>query len=93
MTTLSARRGSALLVVLGMVGIMVISAVAFSAWMRYSRLPSSYLRRTSASRHLAHAAMAEAIDIIDASIGDNPHPGVGLAATVYPRENGSRAIG
>ena len=92
MTNLSARRGSALLIVLGMVGVMVISAVAFSAYMRYSRLPSSYLRRTSASRHLAHAAMAEAIDIIDASIGDNPHPGVGLAATLYPRETGRSAI-
>ena len=77
MKRVAARKGSALLIVLGMIGIMVISAVAFSAYMRYSRLPSSYLRRTSASRHLAHAAIAEAIDMIDVSIGDNPHPGVG----------------
>ena len=91
MTKLSARRGSALLIVLGMVGVMVISAVAFSAYMRYSRLPSSFLRRTSASRHLAHAAMAEAIDIIDASIGDNPHPGFGEDLTVYPRRGGTSA--
>jgi len=92
MTNLSSRKGSALLIVLGMIGVMVISAVAFSAYMRYSRLPSSYLRRTSSSRHLAHAAMAEAIDIIDASIGDNPHPGVGQAATLYPRETGRSEI-
>ena len=82
------RKGSALLVVLGMISFMVISAVAFSAFMRYSRLPSSYLRRSSASRHLAHAALAEAIDVLDVSIGDNPHPGFGTRAYEYPRENG-----
>ena len=71
------KRGSALLVVLGMLAFMVISALAFSAYMRYSRLPSSYLRRSSASRLLAKAALAEAIDEIDAAIGDNPHPGFG----------------
>ena len=92
MKRVSSRRGSALLIVLGMIGIMVISAVAFSAYMRYSRLPSSYLRRTSASRHLAHAAMAEAIDQIDAAIGHNPHPGVGTVATQYPRRGGASAI-
>ena len=42
------KRGSALLVVLGMVAFMVVSAVAFSAYMRASRLPNSYLRRASA---------------------------------------------
>jgi len=92
MKRVSARKGSALLIVLGMIGIMVISAVAFSAYMRYSRLPSSYLRRTSASRHLAHAAIAEAIDQIDAAIGHNPHPGVGTIATQYPRLGGRSEI-
>ena len=71
------RRGSALLVVLGMIAFMVISAVAFSAYMRYSRLPSSYLRRTSSARHLVHAAMAGAIDYLDRSIGNDPCPGLG----------------
>ena len=77
------RRGSALLVVLGMLSFMLISAVAFSAYMRYARLPSSYLRRSSASRMLVKAALAEAIDEIDAAIGNNPHPGVG---TQSPRQ-------
>ena len=72
----SSRRGSALLIVLGMVAFMVISAVAFSAYMRFSRLPSSYLRRSVASRMLAKAALANAIDEIDAAIGNNPHPGL-----------------
>ena len=71
------KKGSALLVVLGMLSFMLISAVAFSAYMRYARLPSSFLRRSSASRMLAKAALAEAIDEIDAAIGNNPHPGIG----------------
>ena len=71
------RKGSALLVVLGMIAFMVISAVAFSAFMRYSRLPSSYLRRTSSARHLVHAAMANAIDYLDRSIGNDACPGLG----------------
>ena len=71
------RRGSALLVVLGMLSFMVISAVAFSAWMRYERLPSSFLLRSSSSRMLAKAAMSDAIDEIDRAIGNNPHPNVG----------------
>ena len=69
------RRGSALLIVLGMLSFVVASAVGFAAYMRYARLPSSYLRRTSASRLLAKAAMTEAIDVIDVSIGNNAWPG------------------
>lgn len=99
------KRGSALLIVLGMIAFMVISAVAFSALMRHSRLPSSYLRRTSSSRHLVKAALAEAIDIVDISLGNDRHPntlgpdysnggdytGIGWG---YPRdaENGSSSF-
>ena len=69
------KRGSALLIVLGMLAFIVASAVAFSAYMRYARMPSSYLRRTSSSRLLAKAALAEAIDVIDTSIGNDLFPG------------------
>ena len=71
------RKGSALLIVLGMMAFMIVSAVAFSAYMRTSRLPSSYLRRSNASRQLAKAAVAEAIDAVDRAVANNPHPGVG----------------
>lgn len=71
------HRGSALLIVLGMLSFMVISAVAFASYMRAARLPSSFLRRTVASRLLAKAALAEAMDRLDYAIGDNPYPGVG----------------
>ena len=68
------KRGSALLIVLGMIAFMVISAVAFSAYMRFARLPSSYLRRASSSRLLAKAALAEAIDQLDIALGNDPFP-------------------
>lgn len=70
----SSRKGSALLIVLGMLAFMVISAVSFSAFMRSSRLPSSYLRRTAAARQLAKAALAEAIERLDVAIGENAYP-------------------
>ena len=71
------RRGSALLIVLGMFSFMLVSAVAFSVYMRASRAPSSYVRRNSSARHLAKAALARAMDEIDTAIGNDPFPGVG----------------
>ena len=84
------RRGSALLIVLGMMTVIVVSAVAFSAYMRYSRVPSSFLRRTSSSRLLAKAALAEAIERIDCAIGNNPHPGIMQTQYAYPRTGGTQ---
>ena len=77
MRTTISRKGSALLMVLGMLAFMIVSAVGFSAYMRYSRLPSSYLRRNNSARLLAKAAVARAIDAVDRAIGNNPHPNVG----------------
>lgn len=74
MKAIRSRKGSALLIVLGMLSFIVVSAIAFAAYMRASRLPSSYLRRTAAARLLAKAAMSEAIEEIDAAIGNNPYP-------------------
>ena len=59
------RQGSALLIVLGMMSFMVISSVAFSMYMRTSRLPSNYLRRSASSRYLLRAALANSIARID----------------------------
>ena len=68
MTVLSGRRGSALLIVLGMLSFMIVSAVAFSMFMRQSRVPSSYLRRTASSRYLLKAALANAIARLDGQL-------------------------
>ena len=70
------RRGSALLIVLGFLSFMVVSAVAFSLWMRSERMPSSALKRAVGSRHLAKAALAEVISELDYAIQDDPYPGV-----------------
>lgn len=74
MKSTRSRRGSALLIVLGMLAFIVVSAVAFAAYMRASRLPSSYLRRTAAARMLAKAAVVQAIEQIDTAIANNPYP-------------------
>lgn len=77
----SSRNGSALLIVLGMLSFMVISAVAFSMFMRESRLPSSFLRQKLVANHLVKAALANAMNEIDAAIGSNPYPGVTASGT------------
>ncbi len=81
MKRIPSHRGSALLIVLGMLSFMIISAVGFAAYMRYSRQPSSFLRRTTSTRHLVKAGLAEAMDTIDRAINNNPYPGVGTATS------------
>ena len=77
LTSFKSRKGSALLIVLGMFSFMLVSAVAFSVYMRSSRAPSSYVRRNASARHLVKAALARAMDEIDTAIGNDPFPGVG----------------
>ncbi len=69
------RKGSALLVVLGFLSFMVVSAVAFAIWMRTERLPSSALRRSVANRYLVKAALAQAMSRLDDAIRSHPYPG------------------
>ena len=71
------EKGSALLIVLGMFAFMLVSAVAFSVYMRASRAPSSYLRRNTSVRQVVKAAVARAIDEVDTAIGNDPFPGIG----------------
>ena len=94
----SFRQGSALLIVLGMVAFMVVSAVGFSVFMRESRKPSSHLRRNITARFLLRAALANAIARVDGDfntdeervegIYDDLYPGVGPAQTMPIDENG-----
>ena len=82
------RRGSALLIVLGFVAFLIVSAVTFSIYMRQSRLPSSYLRRTATSRQLVKAALARAIDFTEVCIRNDPHPNVRIDAASLNRWHG-----
>ncbi|MBO7684147.1 MAG: hypothetical protein J6T51_05435 [Kiritimatiellae bacterium] len=92
----SDRGGSALLIVLGMLSFMVVSAVGFSVYMRASRAPSSYLRRNVAARYLVKAALAKAIGELEGDVNtdsnwghvgrlygiyDDPYPGIVVGDT------------
>ena len=66
------KPGSALLIVLGMLSFMVVSAVGFSFYMRSSRIPSSYLRRNVAARYLVRSALAKAIEELEGDFNSNP---------------------
>lgn len=74
---LSTRRGSALLIVMGMFAFMIVSAVSFSVYMRSSRTPSSYARRNTLTRQIVRAALARAMDEVDTAVGNDPFPGFG----------------
>ena len=69
------QKGSALLIVLGFLSFMVVSAVAFAIWMRNERLPSSARRRNVANRYLVKAALAQAMSRVDDAIRSHPYPG------------------
>lgn len=70
------RRGSALLIVLGFLSFMVVSAIAFAVFMRAERAPSSALRRGVATRHLVKAALARAMSDVDDAIRNDYFPGL-----------------
>ena len=72
---------------------MVVSAVAFSMFMRQSRLPSSFLRQRLTASQLVKAGLACAMQRLDAGIGDNPYPGVPEVATrsvEFKKKDGTR---
>jgi hypothetical protein len=62
------RRGSALLIVLGFLSFMLISAVSFAVYMRIERQASSNYRHAVTARHLLNAGLYRAIDEIDSEL-------------------------
>lgn len=62
------EKGSALLVVLGFLTFMMISAVSFSIYMRTERQASSNYRHSLTARHLLESALYRAIDEVDADL-------------------------
>ncbi len=75
MTPLRRRSGSALIIVLGFLSFMVVSAVAFAVYMRTERIASSGFHRSVAVRQMVKAGVANAIAQVDFSRGDSPCPG------------------
>ncbi len=62
------EQGSALLIVLGFLSFMMISAVSFAVYMRIERQASSNYRHATTARHLLNAGLYRAIDDIDAEL-------------------------
>lgn len=62
------RCGSALLIVLGFLTFMMISAVSFAVYMRIERQASSNYRHSTTARHMLNAALYRAIDEIDTEL-------------------------
>lgn len=81
------RRGSALLIVLGFLSFMVVSAVAFSIYMRSERVPSSVFRRNVSVRHLVKAGLAHAISELDDAIRGDPYPGLHTGDSLVATKN------
>ena len=67
----SQERGSALLIVLGFLSFMTISAVSFAIYMRIERQASSNYRHTLEARHMLNAGLYRAIDEIDTDLRDS----------------------
>ncbi len=61
-------RGSALLIVLGFLSFIMISAVSFAVYMRIERQAASNFRHASNSRHLLNTALTRAMDEIDSEL-------------------------
>jgi len=78
------RKGSALLIVLGMLAFMVVSAVGFAFYMRESRRPSSHLRREATARYLLKSALANAIARLDGTFNRTEGHFEGIYDDVYP---------
>ena len=81
------RRGSALLIVLGMLSFMVISAVGFSIYMRQSRVPSSHLRREATARYLLKSALANAVSRLNGEFNSTHGRVEGVYDDAYPGLN------
>ena len=68
------RAGVALLIVLGLLALLMITAVAFTILMRIERASASNLRHASAARQMAKGGLAYAIAALNADIGTNRYP-------------------
>jgi Tfp pilus assembly protein PilX len=68
------RRGVALIIVLGLLGLLLISAVSFAVLMRTERNAATNYRHTSSARQMLHAGLARAIEDMNADIGEDLCP-------------------
>lgn len=67
-------RGSALLIVLGFLSFMMISAVAFAVYMRIERQASSNFRHSASARHMLNSALFRSMEDVDYELRHNNDP-------------------
>ena len=65
------RRGVALIVVLGLLGVLTMMGVAFGLTMRIERLAALHYEKNSRSDHLLYAALGRAMQYVDDQVGDS----------------------
>lgn len=70
----ASRNGVALLIVLGLLGLLLITAVGFAVLMRTERSAATNYRHTSSARHLLFAGLNRALEDIDEDIGNDFNP-------------------
>ena len=76
-TSFPQRRGSALVIVLGMLSVMLLMGIAFSVTMRTERSGASNMRHAAMARHILDSAIARTMSDLDATLlddGDLPVP-------------------
>ncbi len=78
------RRGSALLIVLGFLSFMMISAVAFAVYMRIERQASSNYRHAAGARHILNSALYRAIEDVDLELRTNPDAAFSRKFPLFP---------
>ena len=84
-----ARSGSALIIVLGMLSVLLLMGVAFSVTMRTERSGASNMRHTAMARHILDSALARAMGDLDRALeddGDLPAPTNLVVAVSYSRD-------
>lgn len=68
------RRGIALLMILGVLAVLLITAVAFAIFMRLERAGAANYRHGTTARHMLQAGLARAIEDIHENAGQAPYP-------------------
>lgn len=89
------RAGSALVIVLGMLSVLLLMGVAFSITMRTERAGASNMRHAAMARHILDSALARTMADLDRALeeqGDLPVPTGGVIVTVSSKPGGAANV-
>ncbi len=89
------RSGSALVIVLGMLSVLLLMGVAFSVTMRTERAAAANMRHAAVARHILDSALARTMADLDRALedqGDLPVPTGGVIVTVSQQPGGEASV-